>query len=154
GASDRERSHVEVVAAGVEGKAPKSLALALEHLEEWPRDSVILSLPLGPFGLYAFSGMADHIPARRALCERSKDQHLGDWWFQRMCGFVLVDSGEPGPGRALIEQAFAARPDSANTAHDLAHAMHETGRAAEADVLIEGWLPGYDRTGILHGHLA
>ena len=154
GASERERSHIEVVGAGVEGKAPKSLALALEHLEKWPRDAVILSLPLGPFGLYAFSGMADHLPARLALCERYKDLHLGDWWFQSMYGFVLVDSGQPAAGGALIEKAFAERPDSANGAHDMAHAMHETGRAAEADALIEGWLPGYDRTGILHGHLA
>jgi hypothetical protein len=154
GASERERSHIEVVANGIEGKAPKSLALALEHLERWPRDSVILSLPLGPFGLYAFSGMADHIPARRALCERYKDLHLGDWWFQSMYGFVLVESGETAAGRALVERAFAERPDSANGAHDMAHALHETGQAAAADALIDGWLPGYDRSGILHGHLA
>jgi hypothetical protein len=154
GASERERSHVEVVAQGVEGKAPKSLALALEHLEAWPRDAVILSLPLGPFGLYAFSGMADHVPARLALCERYRSLHEGDWWFQTMYGFVLVESGEPAAGRALIERAFAARPDNANGAHDLAHALYETGSAGEADALIEGWLPGYDRRGILHGHLA
>ena len=64
GASAREASYVEVIANGVEGRAPKSLSLALEHLAAWPRDAVILSLPLGPFGLYAFSGMADHIAAR------------------------------------------------------------------------------------------
>jgi hypothetical protein len=153
-ASERERSHVEVVAHGVEGKAPKSLALALEHLERWPRDAVILSLPLGPFGLYAFSGMADHIPARLALCERYRDEHIGEWWFQGMYGFVLVESGQVARGRALIEKAFAERPDSANGAHDMAHALHESGEAAAAEAMIDGWLPGYDRRGILHGHLA
>lgn len=154
GASARERSHVEVVAQGVEGRAPKSLALALEHLDAWPRDAVILSLPLGPFGLYAFSGMADHIPARRALCEKHRAHHADDWWFQSMYGFVLVESGDIAAGRPLIERAFVERPDSANGAHDLAHAMHESGEAEAVDALVETWLPGYDRRGILHGHLA
>ena len=106
GASAREQSHVEVVAHGVEGRAPKSLALALEHLAAWPRDAVILSLPLGPFGLYAFSGMANHIAARLALCELYRGLHEGDWWFQTMYGFVLVESGEVARGRSLIERTF------------------------------------------------
>ena len=36
----------------------------------------------------------------------------------------------------------------------MAHALYESGEAAAADALIEGWLPAYDRRGILHGHLA
>jgi tetratricopeptide (TPR) repeat protein len=128
--------------------------MALEHLETWPRDAVILSLPLGPFGLYAFSGMPDHIPHRLALCELYRAHHENDWWFQSMYGFVLVESGETARARPLIETALATRPDNANGAHDLAHVLHETGKAAEADAFIERWLPAYDRRGILHGHLA
>lgn len=32
--------------------------------------------------------------------------------------------------------------------------MFEQGAAQEAETLIEGWLPEYDRAGMLHGHLA
>ena len=38
--------------------------------------------------------------------------------------------------------------------HALAHALFEDGSVAEADSLITGWLPDYDRAGILHGHIS
>ena len=41
--------------------------MALGHLDRWPRNALILSLPLGAFGLFAFSGMADHDQAR-SIC--------------------------------------------------------------------------------------
>ena len=50
----------------------KALELALDHLDRWPREALIMSLPLGAFGLFAFSGMADHDQARVDLCERYK----------------------------------------------------------------------------------
>src|SRR3954468_21828547 len=49
----RERSHVEILALAVEAKSAAALASALQHLESWPRDAVVMSLPLGAFGLYA-----------------------------------------------------------------------------------------------------
>jgi hypothetical protein len=55
--SDREKSHVEVLALGMGGQPAKSLERALAHLDSWPRDAVIMSPPLGAFGLFAFSGM-------------------------------------------------------------------------------------------------
>jgi hypothetical protein len=68
--SDRERSHVETLALAAEGQLPAALSSALKHLENWPRDAVVFSLLLGAFGLFAFSGMADHDQARQDLCER------------------------------------------------------------------------------------
>src|SRR2546430_1954216 len=58
--TERERSHVETLALAVEGQLAPALASALKHLEAWPRDAVVMSLLLGAFGLFAFSGMADH----------------------------------------------------------------------------------------------
>jgi tetratricopeptide (TPR) repeat protein len=152
--SDRERSHVDVIALGVEGKPAESLEHALVHLQTWPRDAVILSLPLGAFGLFAFSGMAAHDQARVDLCERYRREHDEHWWFQTSYGWALVENNTPVEGRRLIETSFETKPDNANSAHALAHAMYEQGAAREADAMIEAWLPGYDRTGILHAHLA
>ena len=50
----RERSHVETLALAVEGQIPAALAAALAHLETAPRDALVMSLPLGAFGLFAF----------------------------------------------------------------------------------------------------
>ncbi|MFT3912498.1 MAG: hypothetical protein QM737_23930 [Ferruginibacter sp.] len=58
--SEHEKSHVETLALAAEGQLPAALASALKHIDAWPRDAIVMSLPMGAFGLFAFSGMADH----------------------------------------------------------------------------------------------
>jgi hypothetical protein len=70
--TERERSHVDILALAVEGKSAAALASALRHLESWPRDAVVMSLPLGAFGLFAFSGMADHTRRGRTCANATR----------------------------------------------------------------------------------
>lgn len=151
----RERSHVATLALAVTGQGVKALESALAHVDEWPRDVVILSLPLGAFGLFAFSGMAEHDQARVDLCERHA-RHFGedDWWFLTYRGWSHAENGAVGHGRDLAQRGFELRRNNANGAHALSHAMFEGGAAADAETLIADWLPGYDRSGVLHGHIA
>ncbi len=153
--TERERSHVDVLALTIEGRSEQALERALAHAETWPRDILILSLPLGAYGLYAFSGMAGHDQARVDLCERHA-RHYGadDWWFLVLRGWAHAENREVAHGRAMIERSFALRRRNAYTAHALAHAMFEDGSNAEADALIGGWLPEYGRAGPLYGHIA
>ncbi|WP_376088244.1 tetratricopeptide repeat protein [Roseomonas sp. CCTCC AB2023176] len=151
---ERERSHVAVVAAAIEGRSAGALPAALDHLERWPRDAVIMSLPLGAFGLFAFSGMADHDRARVELCERHAAAYGEDWWFLTYRGWSHAENGDPVRGQGYAERALVLRRANANVAHVLAHAMFERGALREADTFIEDWLPGYDRAGPLHGHLS
>lgn len=151
----RERSHVGVLAKLMAGRSKEGLALALAHADAWPRDALILSLPLGAFGLFAFSGMADHDQARVALCERHASHFAADdSWFLTAYGWALVENGAAPRGRAMLEHAFALQRQNANTVHALAHAMFEGGDGDATGELIAGWLPSYDRSGVLHGHLA
>jgi hypothetical protein len=153
--TERERSHVAVLSRAINGPPTEALARALAHLETWPRDALILSLPLGAFGLLAFSGMADHDQARVDLCERhARHYEADDWWFLTYRGWSQVENGALRSGRALTERGFALRSANANGAHALSHAMFEDGAGREAEALIADWLPGYDRSGILHGHIA
>ncbi|WP_298961214.1 tetratricopeptide repeat protein [uncultured Methylobacterium sp.] len=153
--TERERGHVAVLALAIDGQAPQALEQGLAHVEAWPRDALILSLPLGAFGLFAFSGRADHDRARVDLCERhARHYDADDWWFLTARGWSHTENGAPVRGRDLTERGFALRRDNANGAHALSHALFEQGAGAEAEALIEGWLPGYDRSGILHGHIA
>jgi hypothetical protein len=152
--SPREMSHVEALALGMEGQPAKSLTHALQHLETWPRDALVLSLPLGAFGLYAFSGMADHDQARVDLCQRHATHYGNDWWFQTYLGWSLTENGDVTQGRRMTAQALEQKHQNANAAHALAHAMFEDGATADAKAFIADWLPGYDRSGILNGHLA
>ena len=153
--TERERSHVEILSLAINGQPAKALERALAHADTWPRDVLILSLPLGAFGLFAFSGMADHDQARVDLCERHA-RHYGDddWWFLTYRGWSHTENGNVPHGRDLTQRGFELRRDHANAAHALAHAMYEAGAGDDAETLISAWLPSYDRLGPLHGHIA
>jgi hypothetical protein len=150
---ERERSHVETLALAIEGRLPEALAATLRHIESWPRDAIVLSLPLGAFGLFAFSGMADHDRARHELCERVAQHYGEDWWFLTLYGWAMSENGNVARGRAVTERGFGLRRQNAHAAHAVLHAMFEDGSIDEADRLVDGWIPTYGRAGILHGHI-
>jgi hypothetical protein len=152
---ERERSHVGVLSLAIHGQLAQALERALAHADIWPRDVLILSLPLGAFGLLAFSGMADHDQARVDLCERhARHFEADDWWFLTYRGWAHAENGAVAQGRELTQRGCDLRRNNANGVHALSHAIYEGGAGEEADKLIAGWLPGYDRSGILHGHIA
>jgi hypothetical protein len=151
--TEREKSHVETLALAVEGQLAGALSSTLKHLESWPRDAMVMALPLGAFGLFAFSGMADHERARQELCERYARHYGEDWWFLTFLGWALTENGHVAKGRAITERAFGLRRANAHGAHAVLHAMFEDGSVDEADALVEAWIPSYDRSGILHGHI-
>jgi hypothetical protein len=153
--TQRERSHIRIIALTVTNQPKQALAGAIAHTDQWPRDVMILSLLLGAFGLLAFSGMADHDRARVDLCERHV-QHFDadDWWFLTYHGWALAENGEVARGLAMLEQGFGLYKDNANGVHALVHAMFEAGAHEATEALIAQWLPDYDRSGILHGHIA
>lgn len=151
--SDRERSHVETLALAIEGRVPEAIAATRRHIEAWPRDAVVLSLPLGAFGLFAFSGMADHDRARHELCLSVAPHYGEDWWFLTMSGWAMTENGDVARGRAVTERGFGLRRENAHAAHAVLHAMFEDGSIEAADRLVDDWIPGYGRSGILYGHI-
>ena len=151
--TERERSHVETLALAIEGRLPEAIAATMTHVEAWPRDALVLSLPLGAFGLYAFSGMADHDRARQELCERVAHHYGEDWWFLTMYGWVMTENGNVARGRGVSERGFDLRRQNAHAAHAVLHAMFEDGSIEAADRLVDDWIPSYHRAGILHGHI-
>jgi hypothetical protein len=153
-ATEREKSHVEILALTTEGQSARALESTLAHLQSWPRDALIMSLPLGAFGLFAFSGMADHDSARVALCERYAGNYGDDWWFLTYLGWSHTENGDLALGRRITERAFGQRRENAHALHALAHAMFEEGSTADAEQLIAGWLPIYQRSGLMYGHVA
>lgn len=154
-ATAREQSHIAVLTFAVHGKSRQALEAALSHVATWPRDAIILSLPLGAFGLFAFSGMANHNQARVDLCERVAPHFdADDWWFLTYRGWSLVENGDLRRGRDLTQSGFDLRRQNANAAHALSHALFEQGAGHDAEAMITEWLPIYDPSGTLHGHIA
>ncbi|VIO80323.1 hypothetical protein CI41S_72270 [Bradyrhizobium ivorense] len=153
-ASPRERQHIETIAAAIEGQGKKALTVAEQHLQDYPRDAPVLSLLLGAFGLYAFSGRADHDAARLAVCERYAADYGDDWWFLTYLGWSKTEAGDVVSGRAITERGYALKPENAGAAHAVAHALFEQGSGAEGRAFLSAWLPANDRTSFLQGHLA
>jgi len=151
--TERERSHVETLALAIEGRGPDAIAAMFGHVDAWPRDAMVLSLPLGAFGLFAFSGMADHDRARHELCQRVAHHYGEDWWFLTMSGWAMTENGDVAHGRTVTERGFDLRRANAHAAHAVLHAMFEDGSIEAADRLVDEWIPTYDRAGILHGHI-
>jgi tetratricopeptide (TPR) repeat protein len=153
-ATRRERQHVEILAAAIEGQPKVALTGAEQHLDEFPRDALVFSLLLGAFGLYAFSGRADHDAARLATCERHARYYGEDWWFLTYLGWSHTEAGNVGTGRATTERALAIRPENGNAAHALSHALFEQGDTVAGRTFLSGWLPAHERASYLHGHLS
>ena len=149
----REQGHIEVIASAIEGQSARAITAAESHLEDHPRDALALSTLLGAFGLYAFSGRADHDAARVAICERHARHYGRDWWFMSYLGWSHTEAGNPGAGRLLCERSLEIRRANANAAHALSHALFEQGELDACQAFMDDWLPGYDRAGILNAHL-
>ena len=154
GITAREGAHLRILAQLIGGDAPGATRAAEAHLAEHPRDSLILALLLGAFGLYAFSGRADHDAARVAICRQLAPHYSGDWWFTGYLGWSLTEAGERDEGLAHTEHALALRPRNANAAHALAHARFDRGEAAAGETFIAGFLPLYPREGALNCHIS
>jgi tetratricopeptide (TPR) repeat protein len=152
-ATTRERRHVDILAATIEGQPKLAITGAEQHLQEFPRDALVLGALLGAFGLYAFSGRADHDAARLAICERNAGHYGEDWWFLTYLGWSHIEAGNLTTGRDLTERAIALRPANANAAHSLAHALFEQGEGMAAREFLSGWLPAHQKASFLHGHL-
>jgi hypothetical protein len=154
GATPREIGHIEIMSAVIESKPKLAVSGAEAHLEEFPRDALVLSLLLGAFGLYAFSGRADHDAAKLAICARNATHYGEDWWFISYLGWSHTEAGNLREGRALSERAVALRSANANAAHGLSHAMFEQGDMEAGRQFLSQWMPAHERQSFLHGHLA
>jgi tetratricopeptide (TPR) repeat protein len=152
--SRRERQHVEILAAAIEGQPRVALTSAEQHLDEFPRDALVLSLLLGAFGLYAFSGRSDHDAARLAICERHARHYGEDWWFLTYLGWSHTEAGNVGFGRTTTERAIALRPENANAAHALSHALFEQGDTGAGRTFLSAWLPAHENASFLQCHLS
>jgi tetratricopeptide (TPR) repeat protein len=150
----REARHIAAVALAIDGNGKAAMAMLGEHVAEYPRDALVLSLALGVFGLLGFSGRADFHEAQLALLLRLAPHWDEDWWFLTYLGWARIELGDLATGVSEVERALDLNPKNAYAAHARAHGYFEAGDAAGGAGFVEGWLPSYDRKSQLHGHLS
>jgi hypothetical protein len=153
-ASPREQSHVGAITLGLEGKPVEALAATRAHLAEWPCDAMVLAPATGVFGLIGFSGRQDRERELYELLSGLASHYGDDWWFQCMLAFAACEWGRLDEAWRLIEPSMAANPGNAHGAHIKVHVLYEMGEMARALEYLDGWMPGFDRRGLLHCHLS
>ncbi len=153
-ATRRERGHVEAIALNVEPDMPRTLAHVVEHLREFPRDGLVLSLASGIFGLIGFSGRRDRNEVQLDLLEGLAVSYGEDWWFLNVHGFACTEAGQRKRGRRLVERALQLNPRNGHAAHGLAHVCYEGNASDEGAGFLRPWLADYDKASQLHCHLS
>jgi hypothetical protein len=106
----REARHVEIIALAVDTAGPQALALLDEHVADYPRDALPLSLALGVFGLLGFSGRRDHREAELAILQRLAPHWGEDWYFLTFHGWARIETGDVAAGIAEVERSLSLKP--------------------------------------------
>ena len=153
-ATPRERGHVEAVSLALGPDLPRALDAVREHLREFPRDALVLSLATGVYSLTGFSGRRDRNELLLGILDEVAPAYGEDWWFLNVHAFACTEGGDRARGRHLVERSLRLHPRNAHAAHALAHVFYEEGDSTGGAAFVSSWLPGYERAAPLHCHLS
>jgi len=154
GTTARERSHVEALALAVEGRGDAALAAIKAHLQDFPRDAMVLHPTTGVFGLIGFSGRLDREAELLALLDSVAPHYGNDWWFTAIHAFAECEAGRLADADARVNRALEAAPHNANAAHVRAHVDYELNQPQAGAQFLRGWLARFTHNALLRGHLA
>jgi tetratricopeptide (TPR) repeat protein len=151
GISERERRYVEVIAMFVDGSGAHVLPLLCAHLEEFPRDAVLLFLR---GFLNARSGRAEWQREQLDYLTQMAPQYGDDWFFLGQYAFAHHALDRFEESRRLAERSLAQNPRCGHAVHSLAHVFYETNDHATGATFLRAWMANYERNGPMHCHLA
>ena len=154
GASDRERDHVALIGLIIEGRTRDALSAVELHANRYPTDVVTVAPAVGAYGLFAFSGRADHDAARFAFVEHIAAHFpAGFPWLLAHRGWCRIECGAVDEGLAMALEAIAQRPANGHNAHMVMHGYYEKGDAASAQGFLTHWMLSYPDHALMWGHL-
>jgi tetratricopeptide (TPR) repeat protein len=154
GISAREANHVAFFDLLVAGDAEGALSALHAHLEDWPRDVVVLATTAFTNGLIGNSGRAGQKRMLLTLLERLAPSYGDDWWFIAHHGMALSENGQRDAARPKIERSLVQNPRNPWAAHARAHLSYEEGDANAARAFLGSWLITYPRDAALYSHLS
>ena len=102
----REQGHIAILGHLVGGDGRAAHAVALDHLDDFPRDAVIAQPLSSVFGLIGFSGLAGREAEQLAFMNRLAPHCGDDWWFTTQFAFAQIEVGQAergyGPSKACV----------------------------------------------------
>ncbi len=154
-ASRRERQQVEAISLMIHGENGKAFRLIREHLNEFPRDILMLRLAsrvliLGCSG----AGVANFPEELMSIVKPLASDYGDDWAFLGQYAFAHHETGYFADALTYAERSLEMRPDNGNASHSVAHVFFETGDPDGGSDFLGDWLEGYDRRGPFNVHLS
>ncbi|MEO9576328.1 MAG: tetratricopeptide repeat protein [Tateyamaria sp.] len=150
----REQSHVAAFAYLLSGQPQQARKTIKNHVIDYPRDAMAAQLCTNVFGLIGFSGEVGREAELLAYTEALLPHYKDDWWMMSMHALSLCETGQIAASQALMEKSLAINPRNANGAHFRAHVQYEAGEITGGRSYLSGWMVGYDKRAVLHGHLS
>jgi len=154
GLPDREAAHLNAMSLLIDGKVPEAYRAIRAHVAQHPRDVMVAQTCTSVFGLIGFSGQPGREAELLAYTTTLAPHYGDDWWFLSQHAFSLGETGQTARAAAMIDQSLALNPRNAHGAHIRAHVHYEAGETAAGVDYMDGWLRGYDKTGLMHCHLS
>src|SRR5262245_29551708 len=155
GLSTRERGHVQALGLLINGRSAEALAAARAHLDDYPRDAMVLAPCTSVFGLIGFSGRAGREQELLALMDSLATAYgEEDWWFLGMHAFAQVECGDIAAALMKVERSLTRHPRNAHAAHIRAHVYYESGEREPGLAYLVEWWSSYPKESQLHCHLA
>lgn len=154
-ATRREQGHVEGIALFINGHGPKSLAVTLEHLDEFPRDAVMMRVANRLYLLGCSGAGVQNFPDELyAMLQKLEPSYGDDWAFLGQYSFAHHETGRLDEALSLAERSLAGRPTSGHASHSVAHVYFEKGNAVDGGDFLGNWLKGYDSRAPFNIHLS
>lgn len=145
----REKQHIEAIGVMTDGDDPRSFELMAQHLEEFPRDALIL---LRAERFLFQSGGSDRQNKQRELLENFKDKYDDDWWFPGHYGFTLGECGRYDEAVRFAKRSLELNPKNIWAAHTLAHVYTDTKDDEKGAAFLGPWLSDFDTKAPMFGH--
>ena len=154
-ATRRERQQVDAIGLMIEGDNRKMLRLIREHLDDFPRDMLMVRLAsrvliLGCSG----AGIPNFPEELLAMLKPLKSEYGDDWAFLGQYSFAHHETGYFDDSLKYAQRALDTRPDSGTASHSVAHVFFETGDPDGGADFLGDWLDGYDKRGPFNVHLS
>ncbi len=152
--SAREAAHIHYFDLAFSGRNDEAIKALYEHLDEWPRDALMVALSSNPNGLIGSSGRVGQKRQNAELLDRLAPHYGDDYWFLSYHAIALGEDGRAAEARPKIERSVMLNRNNAHCAHGVAHVCYEIGDADTSRGFLSSWLASYPCDAAFHGHLS
>ncbi len=151
GLSERERSHLQVLERFTAFDVLLAESAIHAHLQEWPRDAVIVMQAHYLYNL--FDPRPDRDQRMLALNERLAPSYGDDWFMLGELAFAAEENAGYVRARDLAERSLAVNAMNGTAAHPLAHVYLETADLDAGSAWLTDWLSAWEKPSAFACHL-